>query len=48
VTWGFLYVLGMYPECILMCPVHIHHDTSIYIKIHLYLSLWPHRFNESL
>jgi hypothetical protein len=40
VTWGFLYVLGMYPECILMCPVHIHHDTSIYIKIHLYLSLW--------
>jgi hypothetical protein len=40
----------MYFECILMCPVHIHQDTSRYIKIHqdtsryikihLYLSLW--------
>ena len=31
----------MYPDCtcILMCPVHIHQDTSryMYIKIHLYL-----------
>jgi len=24
----------MYPDRILMCPVHIHQDTSRYIKIH--------------
>jgi len=24
----------MYPDRILMCPVHIHQDTSKYIKIH--------------
>ena len=38
------YSISMYLECILMCilmcPVHIHQDTSRYIKIHLYLSLW--------
>ena len=38
------YCISMYLECILMCilmcPVHIHQDTSRYIKIHLYLSLW--------
>ena len=27
----------MYPDRILMCPVHIHQDTSRYIEIHLYL-----------
>ena len=35
-----VHVFCMYFECILMCPVHIHQDTSRYIKIHLYLSLW--------
>ena len=35
-----VHVSCMYFACILMCPVHIHQDTSRYIKIHLYLSLW--------
>jgi hypothetical protein len=30
----------MYLACISMCPIKIHQDTSRYIKIHLYLSLW--------
>ena len=29
-----VHVFCMYFECILMCPVHIHQDTSRYIKIH--------------
>jgi hypothetical protein len=33
----YLDVSCMYLDCILMCPVHIHQDTSRYIKIHLYL-----------
>ena len=33
----YLDVSFMYLDCILMCPVHIHQDTSRYIKIHLYL-----------
>ena len=37
----YLDVSCMYLDCILMCPVRIHQDTSGYIKIHLYLSLWP-------
>ena len=37
----YLDVSCMYLDCILMCPVHIHQDTSRYIKIHLYLSLCP-------
>ena len=30
----YLDVSFMYLDCILMCPVHIHQDTSRYIKIH--------------
>jgi hypothetical protein len=30
----YLDVSCMYLDCILMCPVHIHQDTSRYIKIH--------------
>ena len=30
----YLDVSSMYLDCILMCPVHIHQDTSRYIKIH--------------
>jgi hypothetical protein len=33
-----VHVSCMYLACILMCPVHIHQDTSRYIEIHLYLS----------
>ena len=33
----YIDVSCMYLDCILMCPVHIHQDTSRYIKIHLYL-----------
>ena len=29
-----VHVFRMYFACILMCPVHIHQDTSRYIKIH--------------
>ena len=27
-------VSGLYSDCILMCPVHVHQDTSRYIEIH--------------
>ena len=27
-------VSGLYLDCILMCPVHVHQDTSRYIEIH--------------
>ena len=37
------HVSCMYPACILMCPVHIHQDTSRYIEIHLYLDFGHHR-----
>ena len=39
-----VHVSCMYLACILMCPVHIHQDTSRYIEIHrdtFVSSLWP-------
>ena len=38
-----VHVSCMYLACILMCPVHIHQDTSRYIEIHLYLHFGHHR-----
>ena len=37
------HVSCMYLACILMCPVHIHQDTSRYIEIHLYRHFGHHR-----